>query len=204
MLEAIYPIVEGHGEQHAVPLLLRRFAREVFGNHAVQILPPHRIARGKLVKTGATDLERAAELGRRKLLTSYRQVAMLLLLDADEDCPAELGPALLRRLMAAAGGVPIAVVLAKRELEAWFLAAAHSLRRHKRGSDEAASPADPESVPHAKAYLQERLLIPGARCSEVVDQPAFTAVFDLHEARQVPSFDKLWRDLGRLFGQSED
>ena len=48
--------------------------------------------------------------------------AILVLLDADKDCPRELGIELARRACAAAIGLPVAVVCAKREYENWFLA----------------------------------------------------------------------------------
>ena len=49
--------------------------------------------------------------------------AILILLDADNDCPAELGIELLRRARLARADRPIRAVLAKTEYEAWFLAA---------------------------------------------------------------------------------
>ncbi len=48
--------------------------------------------------------------------------AVLLLLDADEDCPRELGASLAQRARDAGLSIPIAVVCAKREYENWFLA----------------------------------------------------------------------------------
>ncbi|WP_187345104.1 hypothetical protein [Cystobacter ferrugineus] len=39
-------IVEGHGEVHAVPLLVRRLLKESAPEVHPTILPPHRVARG--------------------------------------------------------------------------------------------------------------------------------------------------------------
>ena len=36
---------------------------------------------------------------------------------------------------------------------------------------------------------------------ETLDQPALSALFDLHEARTSPSFDKMWRDVCGLLEQ---
>ncbi len=52
---------------------------------------------------------------------------LLLLLDAEEDCPAKLAPRLLERARAARCDADVACVLAKRQLENWFKAAAASL-----------------------------------------------------------------------------
>lgn len=57
----------------------------------------------------------------------YQVLVVSLLLDADDDCPAQLGPHLLERARAGRPDVRIAVVLPNREFEAWFLAAAPSL-----------------------------------------------------------------------------
>ncbi len=38
--------------------------------------------------------------------------------------------------------------------------------------------------------------------SVTLDQLALTGLFDLHEARRADSFDKLFREVGRLFGLS--
>ena len=67
--------------------------------------------------------------GRRRASRGHggRAGGVLVLLDADDDCPAALGPALLERARAARSDVPISVVLANREFEAWFIAAAESL-----------------------------------------------------------------------------
>ena len=52
---------------------------------------------------------------------------ILVLLDADDDCPAELAPTLLNRARSARPDCRVSVVLANREFEAWFLASAQSL-----------------------------------------------------------------------------
>ena len=45
-------------------------------------------------------------------------------------------------------------------------------------------------------------MVPEATYSPTIDQPALTQRFSFEEARQAcPSFDKLWRDLERLFQQ---
>jgi hypothetical protein len=141
---ALYVIVEGHGEVQALRVLLRRLAQECFGRYDLQVFPPHRIPRGRIV--AGDHLERAAELGRRRLREYDAAGGILLLLDANEDCPAELGQRLLGRLKTAAPDVALSVVLAKREYEAWFLAAARSLRGHSNVADDAEPPPLPEDI----------------------------------------------------------
>lgn len=194
----VAPIVEGHGEVRAVPLLLRRIAFEICGRAEIHVLPPHRIPRNRIVsEAGSDDLTRAVELAVRKIRNEDSDGAVMLLLDADDDCPAELGPALLARI--ARPDVKMSVVLAKREYEAWFLAAARSIVQHTGVDLDVAIP-NAEAIRGAKEHFERHLMAPGANYRETVDQPRFTTWLDLTEARAAPSFDKLCRDLCGLMG----
>lgn len=195
MTASIYPIVEGHGEVVAVPVLLRRIASELFERHDVEICKPHRLQRGKIVAV-TQDLQRAVQLARLKVAGADNGI-ILVLLDADDDCPADLATALLEKIRQP--GLRMSVVVAKREFEAWFLAGARSLRRHPRVLDVAEAPDDPESIRGAKEYLKGKILRKPVY-SETVDQPSLAACLDLSEARACASFDKLCRDLDRLLG----
>lgn len=126
MTEArIAAIVEGHGECEAVPILIRRIAETIDPGFVPKVLSPLRVPAFRLLKEG--EIERSVDLAARKL---QGKGGILIIVDCDweDGCPAEDGPVLLRRAVAARGDLPIAVILAKREFEAWFLAAAESLR----------------------------------------------------------------------------
>ena len=71
---------------------------------------------------------------------------ILVILDSDDDCPARLAPDLLARTRAARPDLPSAVVLANREFESWFLAAAQSLRGRRGFREDLEPPADPEAM----------------------------------------------------------
>ena len=147
-------------------------------------------------------LENAVTLARRKLDQCEGARAVLILRDADDDCPGREAPALLARAVPVASPIPASVVFAKSEYESWFLAAVHSLLDDRRIAEDATAPPEPEAIRGAKEYLERRCMIPGATYSPTVDQPALTDRFSFEEARQAcPSFDKLWRDLERLFQQ---
>lgn len=190
------PIVEGHGDVDAVPILIRRLAAALgYGN--VHVEKAIRWPRFKIVKQG--ELERAVRLALGKL--GVNPGAILILLDAEDDCPARLGPELLERARKVAVTVPVGVVLAAREYEAWFLAALTSLRGRRGISPDAEPPPDPEAIRGAKEAL-EQWLRNGGTYSETVDQPALTAYFDLEEARErSPSFAKCWRTVASLLAQ---
>ena len=77
---------------------------------------------------------------------------------------------------------PIGVVLAKTEFEAWFIAAAESLRGKRRLRDDLSPPSDPEAIRNAKGWLGQRM-VGKSKYSEVLDQPALTELFDLTAAQ---------------------
>lgn len=197
MLNAIYPIVEGHGEVQAVPVLLRRFAHEVFENYEIQILPPHRIPKGQILE--GPNFGKAVELAARKLNLAERTGALLVLFDADDDCPAQTAPQIMARIGATRPDMAASVVLPKCEFESWFLAAANSLRGRHNILADAAAPENPEEIRAAKEYLETRLMPPRATYSPTIDQAALTKYFSFEEAALCSSFSKLMRDLDRLF-----
>ena len=188
-------IVEGHGEVEAVPILIRRVAALHYPELATVIPTPIRVPRNRVFKTG--ELERVVGLAVRNI---GKQGAVFIILDCDDDCPAEMGPALLYRVSQVFRNLPVAVVLAKCEFEAWFLAAAESLQGRRGLRNDLHPPSDPEMIRGAKEWLTYRM--EGSRTySETDDQPALTALFDIEQARQADSFDKCYRDIVRLLNE---
>ncbi|WP_326638994.1 DUF4276 family protein [Streptosporangium sp. NBC_01755] len=189
---SIATVVEGEGEVAALPILLRRIAHDL-SVWNIRIPAPLRVPRSKLVAPGGVE--------KAVLQASYRVDGLggiLLLIDADDDCPATTGPALLERARQARGDREISMVLANREFEAWFLAAASSLAGHRGLADPLEAPTDPEGPRDAKGWLSTRK-IDGTSYRPTVDQAALTTQFDMAQARKnAPSFDKFWRDVERL------
>lgn len=188
-MRRIATIVEGHGEVEALPILLRRIAQHLAPGTGLDLPRPIRIPRNRVVREG--ELERAVALAARRAGADGR---ILLLLDANGDCPARLAPRLLDRAVAARSDRRIRVVLAKMEYEAWFLAAAASLAGRAGLGEDATPPEDPEAVRGAKAWLSARMP-PGRPYRETIHQASFSTAMDLDRARSAPSFDKLVRDV---------
>jgi hypothetical protein len=185
-------IVEGHGEVQAAQVLIRRIASACgFHNFTCSV---RRIPKSHLVKPG--ELERAVEALTRQI---GRSQPVLVLLDADKDCPKDLAANLNARCQAEHADVRISIVIAKKEYEAWFLAAASSLAGQGGLIDRLDPPSDPESVQGAKEWLTARMHRDQSY-SETRHQAAYSALMDLSEARLARSFRKFEKELGGLLG----
>jgi hypothetical protein len=187
----LVPIIEGQSEERSIGVLLRRMLAEL-GIYDIAIARPFRVKRNRVVRPG--ELERALT---QAIRSRSGATAVLVLLDADDDCPATLARELLERGLGATA-LPVSVVLPKAEIEAWILAAIESVRGHRGIRDDAASPADPESVRNAKRALSN--LMVGTRGYVATDdQAALLNALDLSlAARRAPSFAKLQRDIASL------
>ena len=140
----------------------------------------------------ANELERLVLLARRKL---GGPGGVFVLLDSEDQCPAIQGPELLARIRSSVSDIPTSIVLAHREYESWFLAAARSLPG-KSGLplDFEPHPA-PESVRGCKEWLSG-FMPRGCPYSAPFDQPKLTAAFDFDlAAKGCSSFEKCHREL---------
>jgi hypothetical protein len=187
----IAPIVEGHGEAAAFPVVLRSIWMTMLAGTGLDVLRPIRTKRNVLVSAGKRELERAVLLAASKLAAAQPPATkelILILVDADKDAPCVLGPALTAAAKAARGDKDSACVVANVEYETWFVAAAESLRSYLDLSWDKVLPSDPERLRLGKGWIKARL----PAYSETVDQPKLSAAMDLALCRRnSPSFHKL-------------
>ncbi len=196
MRRAIVPIVEGHSEVGSVPILLRRLLQDV-GVYDLDVEKPFRVKRDRVVRPG--ELEKALTYADRSRTGA---AAILILLDADDDCPAKLGPELAKRCQEATE-LPTLVVLASRELEGWLLGAKESLRGVRGIRTDSVAPENPERIRGAKERLT-RNMTGSRRYLEVDDQPALVERMDFALARdRCPSFARFVLRFGDLVSQME-
>lgn len=188
----IASIVEGDGEVTALPKLLHRIAVEI-GVTNLRTERPIREPRGRITRPGGIERVVSAAALRVK-----GDGGVLVLLDADDDCPAQLGPQLLARARAQRPDKRIAVVLPNHEFEAWFLAASASLAGQHGFPGDLPSHDNPEVPRDCKGWLTKQRAH-GHPYKETVDQAPLASIFDLKAAREnSPSFDKSYRDVTRL------
>ena len=187
------PIVEGHGELRAIPILIRRVLEAQGILTGVQVLKAIREHRGTLLKQGG--IERLAQAARRKGRSGAR---ILVVLDTDDDCAATLGPQLQSRLERELGNRDGAAVLAVREYENWLISHAAGLSRDGAFRDSIREQRNPEAVRDAKQWLTARRITKHSY-DPVADQARLSELVDLQVVRQrCPSFDKFWREVERL------
>ena len=199
----LVPIVEGETEKLCIAPLLHRIWRDLLAAPIrLQVLPALTVDRGCMVSTTRTDLTDKVDEACVKLIPMIRTDPinaglLLILLDADHDCPATLGPSLLHRAKTHRSDVPIACVLAKRMFENWIVAGASTLAGVKGLPDPLSPPPDCEGRSGSK-WLGEQLRHQKSNRAykKTVDAKVFIQRMNLQECRDnAPSFDKLCRDL---------
>jgi hypothetical protein len=190
----IAPIVEGHGEVQAVPVLLRRLAKQLAPTSQLNLNPALRVKAGSFAND-ADYFRRHVELAARKA-KQWPDSCVLIVLDCEDACPPCLGPELLSRAKACRSDVTIIVVLACREFETWFLAAARSLRGVCGLPNDLEPPDNPESLRDAKGWLSARMHQP---YNEPDHQPKFTEAFAFEEAMIIRSFARGFKRLREFF-----
>ncbi|MCP5230941.1 MAG: DUF4276 family protein [Zoogloeaceae bacterium] len=175
-MTTVAAIVEGDGEVAALPILLRRLGEWRTPDIYTQVLPPIRVHRDRF-------LNREEDFRRHLLLAAAKcgeDGWILVLLDADDDCPADLGKRILDLARAHVPHRRVSVVLANREYEAWFIAAAESLDGQRGFAFNPRDVIEAERPRDAKGWMKARMA--GGAYRETTDQAAFSARMDLQQA----------------------
>lgn len=199
MTMKISSIVEGEGEVAALPILLRRISEWMTPGIYPEILKPIRVRRDRF-------LGKEIEFHRFMTLASHKCDGdgwILVLLDADDDCPAQLGHSIIKKSSDIMHKTPVSAVIANREYEAWFIASAPSLHQIRGFNwDPEDSHDDAERPRDAKGWIERRMK---GSYGEVRDQAAFTHGIDLQMAHdRSRSFRKLcseWRRQSAALGR---
>lgn len=195
----IVPIVEGPGDIAAVPILLRRLLHEFLHENTWNVIHPKKAhslpaLRKKLEKyLHYCAIEKDAQ-------------AILILLDLDDACPAVEAQRLANDIRVLSPGLPVGIVFAYREYEAWLLASIEKITQqesHKYHFSEAfrrdpAPPSNVEGIRDAKGWISDQML-PGHRYKETLHQPSMTTLIDFELAAQRSrSFQRLLHVLDLL------
>jgi len=178
-------VVEGDGDQGALPVVVRRHLQARQEHELAVGWPINAKGRSKLLRDG--ELERFVRLASLQTGT----VAVLVVCDADDDAVCDLGPDVTQRCRSTVPHLPVRACLAAREFENWLLASPETLA--------------PEPVPELDDYesiAAERRVAAWRsprKYVKPVHQPAMAAMMD-HErvAARCPSFARLLRCIDEL------
>lgn len=159
----VAPIVEGHGDVEAVPCLIRLLRPDL------RVARPVRFPKTKLIIPD--EFKRAVAIAIANIPDGQAGL-VLVVLDADEDCPATLGPTLYGQLCAEIGDRQFQgfVAIAKREFESWIV-----------GGDSTMEVDRPEEAGNAKGRLSAAN---GGRYSETADQARLSNKIDANRLEQ--------------------
>lgn len=180
----IVPIVEGDGEVTGVPVLLRRILWQI-PRYDIQVARPKNAnGRGNLTKQGGLE---------KFIRYSWKERdcgAILVLVDADKECPLSLAQDFSSRVEAIGLLFPVVIVVAKRMYETWFLASISTISGHLDLPKGLIPPPNVEDVPNPKAWIEERF--PAGRAyKETQDQEAMSNLIDIPLASSARSFKRL-------------
>lgn len=187
-MATIVPIVEGHGEVPSLRTLVYLVLAHADIGAPVSVERPIRKPRSQLLRE--EELERAVQLAAN---ICGKDGLVLVMVDADDDCAAELGPELQRRAQNASLA-RVAVVLPVCEYEAWLLASARSLAGSRELPPDLEPPDDPEGLRDAKGWIT-RQMPDNEIYRETVDQPGFTAELNVDAALTTRSFRKFYQEI---------
>ncbi len=176
-MPCIIPIVEGHGEKDAVPLLVRRILYQQQLWHWSVSQP---IQAGGLSKLKKKLAEFVAHAQKKKDCGG-----ILILLDLDDGCPAYEAADLAEQVRQLYLLCPVAIVFAHREYEAWFLASIEYIARDNSNSlpSNLKYEGEVERSRGVKEWLTSQMP-PGQGYKPTLDQAGFTNLIDVDVAQQ--------------------
>lgn len=167
------PVVEGPGDVEAAPVLLRKILWDHLNCFDIGVVKPKKAG-------GRSALDRAGGIEKFVEYASYTPNCggILVLVDSDEDCAREWAKRIGDRCREVGISVPIAVVCAVREYEAWLLASLDSIRGCGRFHDDIHYDGDPETLGGVKEWFTQQMP-PGRAYKETIDQASMTSLIDI-------------------------
>lgn len=142
-------IVEGEGEVQSMRSLIHKIVG--WENYIDIPQPKNAHGRNNLVKDGG--IEKFLKLARFEPVCD----GVLVLIDADDGCAANIAKGLAARAARLGLPFPVAVVCAKCEYEAWFLASLEKIRGHYDIPGDAEFDGNVEEIEGAKGWLTRQM-----------------------------------------------
>ena len=183
-------VVEGQGDEEAVPSLIHKVLSDLNRWDWYAGRPIRVGSLGKLRKELKWYLSAAIGMS--------NCAAILILLDSDDSCPFEEALKLTEEIRQLNLTVPVAIVFAHREYEAWFLASLPSIAGHYGLPANVLYEGDVEKKRDAKGWLKTRMKR-GKHYTPRSHQKKFTSLIDLELAHENSrSFQRLYHAIEQL------
>ena len=197
-MPTIVPIVEGPGDVAAFPPLLVKILQQV--NCRSDVIVAH--GKGSVVNAqNKQKLEKHLEKFLRHAQNKPDCGAIIVLVDADDDCPVIRFEQMTHRCCQAGLQVPVQVVYAHRMYESWFLASIETIRGRHGISEEASLEVAVETVGSPKKWLSDRMPH-GSTYKETTHQVSLSKEIDLDMAcEKSRSFRRLCHALEQLVAE---
>ena len=194
-MPTIVPVVEGDGDVAAFPALLSRILLE--NHNRPDVLVAHG-RRGVVKANGRSNLVNKLERFLQHAQNKPNCDAILVLLDADNDCPVILGQQLSQRCEQMGTKCPVHIVCARQSYESWFLASLDTVKGNSIVPHTATLSGYAEAVQNPKQWITA-LLPQGQAYKETTHQAAISSFIDLDLAhKNSRSFRRLCHALGQL------
>ncbi len=187
-------VVEGYGEESAFPNLMNRLLHNHFQRYDIFTNVPKN-AKGRYQLTQVGGFEKYIH----HCIRIDKAHGILILLDADGDCPINLAQDFHKRVQQMNIHIPIAFVCAKCEYEAWFLANIDILVQKGYLREGASYPLDKiEEKRGVKEWLSANMP-EGRRYRETIDQLKMTQHINIEQTAQLSrSFRRLMHAIQEL------
>lgn len=185
-------IVEGDGEVTAFPNLINRILQtQSLGFSLFADTPKNAHSRNNILKKDG--LERFI-----RFCIADKADAILVLFDSDDDCPKKLAQDFYKRVQRMNIHIPIALVCAKCEYEAWFLANIDTLIQNGLlKSDASYDTTKIEEKRDVKGWLSTNM--PSGKYKEVTDQLKMTRYIEFERTHELSrSFRRLMHAIEEL------
>lgn len=201
MTAHIFCIVEGHGEERAIPNIIRRYLNYI-GVFDISIFRPYRMGKGKFTKTA--EILEVIHLGCSRIRADFQEgdsALVLIICDSDGDCPVDLRRKIEESLIDKKFIIEeIHVVICHCEFETWFLAGSQSFSGNIDCKSEIPHFDNPEKIRDAKGIFEKEILKEGRYYSETVDQQKFASLLDfsLHPENESRSLRRFIDVIDRL------
>ncbi len=153
-MPTIIPVVEGPGDLVALPQLAGRILQQM------QTPPGIIVAQGKsrvVMTKGRSNLEANPEKFLKHAQNKPDCGAILVLLDADNDCPVTEFQDMSKRCGRSGVTVPVQVVYAHPEYETWFLASLNTIRGLHGIPESATFIGEAEYITDPKKWLSDQM-----------------------------------------------